>query len=458
MPPTEDFDLVIVGSGSGNMIAGPEMDHWRVAVVEKGVFGGTCLNVGCIPSKMLVYAADVAEQIVGSGKYGIEATLDRVDWPAIRDRVFERIDPIVSNGESYRDGLENMSVVRGEGRFLSSREMAVGDLRLRSPRWLLGAGARPIIPDVPGMADAGFHTSDTIMRIPEVPQRLVILGGGFIATELGHVFGSLGSEVVFVSRGDRLLSGEDMEVSAAVTSHYADRFQVVTRAHAASVSGREGDLRLQLDNRGDGPGSVSGDMLLVAVGRIANGDTLDLPAAGVHTDPTGHRVLTDEYMRTSTDGILAFGDLTNTMQLKHLANLEARIAAHNLLSPEDLQSIDRSWIPHAVFGSPQVAAVGATEQELIGRGREYVKGVQHYSSTAYGWAMEDTESFAKVLADPSTGRLLGAHIVGPQASTLLQPLQQAMVFGQTIDELATGIVYVHPALTEVIEQALLELV
>ena len=201
---------------------------------------------------------------------------------------------------------------------------------------------------------------------------------------------------------------------------------------------------------------MTGDVLLLATGRVPNGEQLGVTHSGVELDDAGY-VVTDQYLRTSVEGVWALGDICHAAQLKHTANEDTRAVAHNIAHPDDLRVPDHSGIPHAVFAYPQVAAVGATEQALRAEGRPYLKAVRPYSNTAYGWAMEDTTSFAKVLADPDTRRLLGAHIIGPQAPTLIQQLIQGFQFGLTVDEMARGQLYIHPALTEVVEQALLEL-
>ncbi|MEM8902065.1 MAG: mycothione reductase [Actinomycetota bacterium] len=449
----EHYDLVIVGTGSGNSVPTPEMDGWRIAIVEKGVFGGTCLNVGCIPSKMFVLTADVAEAIAGSERYGVRSSLEGVDWPGIVDRVFGRIDPIARGGEEWRAGLANFDVYKEHGRFVDHKVMEVGDQRITADRWILAAGARPFIPPVPGIEDVGYHTSDTIMRLPELPDRLLVVGGGYIAAELGHVFGSLGTDVTFVIRSDRMLREQDDEVSAAATERYAERFDLRDRS-SITRAWRDGDgVHLELERHG-GTEIVTGDELLVAAGRIPNSDTLGVEATGVAVHPDG-RVVADDSLRTGVDGIWAFGDLVNPFQLKHLANAEAKVVAHNVLHPDEQRRISYDQIPSAVFGSPQIATIGLTEQALQAAGRPYLSSVTHYAGTAYGWALEDTTSFVKLLADPESRLLLGAHIIGPQASTLIQQLIQGMRFGQTVDEMAREQLYIHPALTEAVEVALL---
>ncbi|MYA27089.1 MAG: mycothione reductase [Acidimicrobiales bacterium] len=476
-----DFDLVIVGTGSANSIPGPEFDDWSIAIVERGVFGGTCLNVGCIPSKMFVYAADVADTIATAGSYGLAASFDSADWPAIRDRVFGRIDPIADGGRGYRIGAEcpNITVFEGDARFVSDRRLAVrmhdGSTESVSGRHIvLGAGARPYLPPYRGLGTVPFHTSDTVMRLDSLPESMIVLGGGYIACELGYVFSALGTNVTVVNRGERLLRAEDDDVSAAFTVAAQRRFDLrlgatVTsvrsgaatgssvRGGAATGSGNSYTVEFTRDGRAE---SVQADVLLVATGRVPNGDQLALDLGGVE-DRDG-RVLTDEFFRTSAPGVWAFGDLSSEIQLKHLANAQVRALRHNLLVAEDqaagpMRSVDERLVPHAVFSHPQVASVGLTERDARAAGLPISVANKPFGHTAYGWAMEDSTSFAKLIAHAETRELLGAHIIGPQASTLVQQLIQGMSFGQTVDQMAHGQFYIHPALTEVIENALLEL-
>ena len=450
------FDLLIIGAGSGNSVMGPEHDGWDIAIAEHGLFGGTCLNVGCIPSKMFVYAAEVAELTADSERLGVHARLDRVDWPAVRDRIFGRIDPIAESGRLYRQELPNVTVYTDTARFVSPRTVAVGDETITAERIVIAAGARPALPDVDGLADCGYHTSDTIMRLDALPERLLVLGGGYIAAEMGSVMGAFGSEVTFVLRGDIFLRHEDDDIRERFTAAYRRRFdaRLNTRVLAARREGPEVVLDVQAGE--GGRTEVRGDELLVATGRIPNGDRLEVAAGGIATDRDGY-VVTDDQRRTTAEGVWALGDVTNPVQLKHVANHEARVVRHNLSDPDDPARVDDRFVPHAVFGHPQVASVGLTERECRQRGLPYRSHVQPFSSAAYGWAMEDTESAVKVIAHSDTRRLLGAHIIGPQASTLIQQLIQGMHFDLTVDQMARHQYYIHPALPEVVEQALLEL-
>lgn len=452
----KDFDLVIVGTGSGNSIPA-ELDDWNIALVERDVFGGTCLNRGCIPSKMFIYAADVAMHVRESERFGIRSTLDGVEWTDIVDRVFGRIDPIAAGGERYRiEDCDNITVFQGSGAFVDHKVLEVDGERLRADRFILGAGARPFVPDIPGLADSGFHTSDTIMRVREVPGRLAVLGGGYIATELGHVFEAFGSHVTMINRSGRLLRSEDDDISERYTDLAADRFELLLDTAVERVErSDDGPVRVHVIRAGESH-VVEADELLVATGRIPNSDQLQVETTGVQCDPAGRVIVHDDY-QTDVEGIWAFGDLANHFQLKHVANAEAKIVFHNVANPDDVRRKDEFAIPHAVFGSPQVASVGMTERDAAAESVPFITAIKDYGSTAYGWAMEDQTSFVKLVAHAQTRKLLGAHIIGPQASTLIQLLIQGMRFGQTVDEMAHGQMWIHPALTEVIENALLDL-
>ena len=448
------YDLAVIGTGSGNSIVDERFDGKRVAILEKGIFGGTCLNVGCIPTKMFVYPADVAHSAAHGDVLGVETRFDRARWREIRDRIFRRIDPIRDAGRHWRaDQSANVTLFEGHARFVDVRTLDTGTGEtITADDVVIAAGARPVVPDVEGLEEVGFHTSDTIMRIDALPDRLLVIGGGFVAAEFAHVFGSFDTHVTIVNRSSALLRGEDAEVSAAFTGIAQNRWDVRLETKVEKVE-RYGDVvRARLS---DGS-TVDVDVVLVAAGRRSNADGLDLDRTGVRTDDDGV-ILVDDHQRTNVEGIWALGDIANHFQLKHVSNLEARVIQHNLLHPDDLVRARHDVVPSAVFTSPQIASVGLTERQAVEQGVRHVVAKQMYGDTAYGWAMEDTTSFAKVLADPDTGLVLGAHVLGPQASNLLQPLVQAMSFGQTAHDVARGQYWIHPALMEVVENLLLRL-
>ena len=455
----EQYDLIIVGSGSGNSIIGPEMDGWRIAMVERGVFGGTCLNRGCIPTKMLVYPADLAEQARHGERLGVHTSFDGADWQSMVHRIFGRIDPIAEGGRDYRVGLANVDVYEGGAHFVGDRELEVSGTRIRGVRVVLAAGARSFIPDVPGLDDVPFHTSDSIMRIAHRPEHLVIIGGGFIAAEFAHIFEAFGSQVTIINRSHHLLRAEDHDIAQRFTELAAQRFDLALGAHIERVRRTDTGISVELTCDG-GSRTIEGDVLLVAAGRRPNGDQLRVEVAGIDMHEDG-AVPVDQYGRTSAPGVWALGDINGRHQLKHMANGEAKVVRHNLLHPDSLREYDSRPAPHAVFSSPQIGAVGLTEEQALHRaqhtGQPYCTIIQQYGSAAYGWAMEDTTSFCKLIGDPRTRMVLGAHVIGPQASLLVQLLVQGIHLGHTADEMAVGQVWIHPALSEVVEQALLSL-
>ena len=454
-------DLVIIGTGSGNSILDERFDTWDVAIVERGVFGGTCLNVGCIPTKMLVHPADIVDSVRHAGSLGVDAHVDRIRWTDIRDRVFDRIDPIAAGGEQYRRSLPNVTVYGGDGRFVGDKTLEITDARGRvetvtADRFVLAAGARPVVPDAVVASGVPFHTSDTIMRIDEVPERLIIVGGGFIASELAHVFASFGATVSIVARSATMLRHHDHDIAERYTVAAARTYDLHLSSTVDGVAANHDQVMVAVTGADGLTRKLEADMLLVATGREPNGAQLNVVATGVELDDLGF-VRTDATLETSVPGIYALGDIRTPLMLKHVANHEARVVQHNLLHPTRPKRISEDVVPHAVFGSPQVAAVGLDEADARATGARVGVSLRSYGDTAAGWAYEDTTSICKVIADLDSRLILGAHLIGPHAAILVQQFVQAMAFGLTVDQVARGQMYVHPAFSEVVEQALLEL-
>ncbi len=449
------FDLAIIGTGSGNSLVTPDFDGKRVAVVEKGLFGGTCLNVGCIPTKMFVYAAEVATQIREAARYGIDARIDGVRWRDIRDRVFGRIDPIEAGGREYRIDGPNTTAFLGTASFVGEREVEVdvdGQVqRFTADQVVIATGSTPVVPDQIRDSGVRYFTNEDVMRIDELPARMTIVGGGYIAAEFAHVFSALGVEVTVLVRSERMLRHLDDELVEAYDALAAQRWDL-RRSTTIEALRPDGDGAVLTLSDGS---ELATDLLLVATGR-----TPLVPAgvdrAGVELTDDG-RVKVDAYGRTTAEGVWSLGDVSSPYQLKHVANLEARAVAHNLVHPDDLVEFDHRFVPAAVFTHPQIATVGLTERQARDAGYPVTTKTQKYGDTAYGWAMEDTTSIVKLVADRSNGRLLGAHLMGPDASSLIQPLIQAMSLGQSVDGLARAQYWIHPAMAEVIENALLGL-
>lgn len=455
------FDIAIIGTGSGNSILDERYADKKVAICEQGVFGGTCLNVGCIPTKMFVYAAEVAQNANDAARFGVDAHVDGVRWGDVVSRVFGRIDPLATGGEHYRRSSPNVTVYDSHTRFASAP--SDGGYRLRTDagdeftadQVVIAAGSRAVVPDAIAECGVPYHTSDTIMRIAEIPAHLVIVGGGFVAAEFAHIFSALGSRVTLVIRGSSLLSHCDDTICERFTDIASKKWEIRSRRNVIGGTSDEEGVTLQLD---DGS-SLRADTLLVATGRVPNGDRLDADLAGVKV--TDGLIKVDEYQRTTARDVFALGDVSSPYQLKHVANHEARVVKHNLLQDWDdtdaLMPSNHRYVPSAVFTEPQIACVGLAENEARAKGFNIKVKVQDYSDVAYGWAMEDSDGIAKLIVDDDTGLILGAHIMGHQASSIIQPIIQAMSFDLPAQDMARGQYWIHPALPEVIENALLAL-
>lgn len=486
---TRHHDLLIIGTGSGNTILTEALAGLDVAIAEEGAFGGTCLNVGCIPTKMFVYPADVATEARSAGRLGLATHGGPVSWAPVRDRVFGRIDPIAISGQDYRTGQDGVTVYPERVRFVAPLTVRTGSgMTLSADRVVVAAGGRPRGLDVPGLQEAdptrGVHTSDTVMRMESAPTRVALVGGGYIAAEFAHVLTSYGAEVVWIHRGSRLLDREESAIAERFTALAGGRFDLRLGTVVTSAEHADGVWRLRLDaadgsnaddlQEADPPtadhpqaphvprtAELAVDAVLLAVGRVPNTDRLQARAGGLELHPDG-RIVVDRHQRTSVDGVYALGDICTPYPLKHVANHEARVVAHNLAVDLGrvgglLLEADHRYVPHAVFTHPQVASFGPTGRELAARGIPHVGTTQRYADVAYGWAMEDDASFLTVYANPITGRVISAHCIGHQASLLIQPLVMAASFGLDARDVARGQYWPHPALSEVVENALLAL-
>ena len=445
------FDLMVIGSGSGLEISFEAAERGlSVAVVEEGPFGGTCLNRGCIPSKMLIHSADVIETIKTAGRFGIQAKVEKVDWQSIIRRVADEVDGDARAVEEGNRQAPNITVFKGSGRFVSEKTLEVSGERISAETMVIAAGARPRVPEIEGISSVPYITSDEALRLPEQPHRLTIVGGGYIAAEMGHFFGTLGTEVTIIQRGPFLVQQEDRDGSRLFTEIYQRKFNLLLNAQVSKAYRNGDQIAVEVSEDGHTE-TIASDCLLIAAGRIPNADLLDVAQTGVEVDQGGF-IKVDEYLQTGVAGIWALGDIVGKNLLKHSANLEASYAANNVLNPDRKVAVNYHAMPHAIFASPQVAGVGLTEQGARELGISYAVGTYDYYNTAYGSSIEDRDGFVKVLADPETQEILGCHIIGTNASILIQEVTNAMRLGLTTNAITQSI-YVHPALPEVIQRA-----
>lgn len=442
--------MVVIGSGSGLDVANAAAQGgMKVAIIEKDRMGGTCLNRGCIPSKLLLHSADVMEAIKSAGTFGINVGSVTVDFEKIVRRTNGIIDPDSEGIRKAFESIDNPALFHAECKFVGRKEIAVAGKTITADKILIASGTRPGVPKIEGLEGSGFITSDEALRLEKQPKALTIVGGGYIACELGHFFGSLGTKVNIIQRRDVLLVNEDEEVARRFTEVFAKKHNVYSGYSPTSVVKKDGNFVVSAKSKQGKDVKIESDQLLIAAGRAPNSDTLDLEKTGVRTDKAGF-VEVDEYLETNVKGIFALGDAIGRYMFKHSANHEAQYAYNNLARQKKV-AVDYTAMPHAVFASPQVAGVGYTEQELREKGVHYAKAVYPYINTAMGEALEDRDGFVKLLVGHDR-KILGCHIIGTDASVLIHEVIVVMKMGGTVDHIANT-VHIHPALSEVVARA-----
>jgi len=456
MPDTHTFDVLVLGGGSGLTAAHHAAQDGRsVALVDAqpDALGGTCVNRGCIPSKGLVQAAEVMKTIREASALGIHVDPAgiRIDFPALMATVRARR---ARDAESVRAWVEDaFTPFYGCARFVDDRTIEMGDgTRVRGETVFLCSGARPKAPSIPGLENVGYWTNETVFELDEQPERLVILGGGYIGCEFGHFFSALGTRVDVIDRGRCLLRDDD-EVRDLFTRQFGRRVALHLERDATEAVERDGQRGFVLKGDG-GEETILGDGILVATGRRPDTEGLGLEHTGVETDEHGW-VRVDEHLRTTHPRVHAYGDVIGQAMFKHTSSYEGELAWRNARG-EDVPVSYRAN-PHAVFSDPQIGAVGLTERECREQGLRYRKARKDYDSTAKGRIMGSPPGFAKLLVEEDTGRILGFHMVGPQAVDLIHEVVVAMNAGEGTADLVRRSIHVHPTLPELVRSVFDEL-
>ena len=449
----ENFDVLVIGAGSGMIVASNAVaSGLKTALVESGPMGGTCLNRGCIPSKMLIYPADVIAAIREAQELGITAAISWVDFRQIMKRMRELVREDSGNQARGVEATPEITWFKDVGWFVSDYTMEVGGHEIRAEKIFIVSGAKPGIPPIAGIKNVNYLTSDTVLELEAQPKSMVIIGGGYIAAEYGHFFSAMGTEVTIVQRNPKFLPAEEPEVSELLKEEMAKRMAIFTNYEAVEVTGKKGVKTLRAKSRVDGSfKEFSGEALLVAAGRVPNSDVLKPQKTGVELDERGY-IKVNEYLETGKKNIWAFGDALGKHMFKHVANYEAEIAWHNAVHDHKME-MDYSAVPHAVFTHPQVASVGLKEEEAKKMGYRILVGKAFYRDTAQGAAMGYPKGFVKVIVEHETGKILGGHIVGPHASILIQEVVNAMAFGDKTFEPIVRAMHIHPAMPEVVQRA-----
>ncbi len=457
-PPAEVFDAILIGTGSGlELVNGilqvnPEA---RVAVIDKDKPGGICLTRGCIPSKILLYVADLVRMIERAGAFGIDAEIREIHFP----RIMERMRTMVrADADPIRKGLEsvpNIWFFPAVAEFVGPATLVVRGATITAPKIFLCTGSRPAIPEIAGLEKTGYLTSDILLDLTRLPESLVIIGGGYIAAEYGHFFSAMGSEVTIIGRNPRFLHEEEPEISVAAERALGKYARIlsgfeVTRIEPETPRGKT----IVATNRAAGTSvEIHAGEILLAAGREPNHDLLHPERSGIAVDEKGW-ITTNERMETNQPGIWAFGDADGKYLFRHVANHEAAVAFYNAVLDKK-KSADYHAVPHAVFMYPEIAGVGFGEAEAIEKfgEKDILIGFSEYSQTAKGSAMGAEGCFVKIIARETDGLLLGAHIIGPDASVLIQEVINVLSTKDPSPGQLIHAMHIHPALSEVVQAA-----
>ena len=449
----EQFDVIVIGSGSGMLVASAAVDQgMRVALVEHGKMGGTCINVGCVPSKMLIYPTDVIAAVHEAGKLGVHATVESVDFRNIMGRMHALVEEDSGHQALAVEATPNLVWFKETGEFISDYTMQVGQRTLMAPKIFIVSGARHAIPVIKDIDKIGYLTSDSVLELQKPPASLLIVGGGYIGMEYGHFFSGIGTKTTILQRPNRVLPDEEPEISELLQKELQKRMEIYTGFEVLEAR-QEGQTKtLVARNRQDGnQREFSAEAVLVATGRVSNADVLKPEKTGVALDEHNF-IKVNEYLETSKKNIWAFGDAVGKQMFKHVANYEAGIVWHNSIHDHKVP-MDFSAAPHAVFTHPQVASVGLKEAEAKLQHGKILVGTALYRDTAMGAAMGFPEGFVKVIVEAESSKILGGHIIGHEAPILIQEIVNAMISETgSFASIAQGM-HIHPAMTEVVQNA-----
>jgi dihydrolipoamide dehydrogenase len=454
----ENYDLIMIGTGSAmnylDLIidSNPEM---KIAVIDKDEPGGICLTRGCIPSKILLYSAELIRELGTASLFGIKAEIKDIDFFAIMERMRGKIGECIDARREVLTENLYLDYYHESAEFISPYTLKVGDKTLYSKMIFLCTGSRPEIPPVEGLEEAGYLTSDTVLQLNECPLSLAILGGSYIAAEYGHFFSAMGAEVTIIGRNSRFLPQEEPEISKLAGIKMSEYIKILTNYEAIKVrkedNGQKTIVAKEQNSREEV--KVTADEILVATGRVPNTDILHPEKAGIKTDLQGW-LLVNEYLETSQPNIWAFGDANGNYLFKHVGNYESGIVYLNAILKEKVK-VDYHAIPHAVFSYPEIAGVGMGEQKAIekyGKDRVVI-GLKLFEDTAKGRAMEIKDYFVKVILYEEEEKILGAYIIGSHASILIHQIIPLMYTESRSTKPIMRGMNIHPSLSEVVTRA-----
>ncbi|MBV8153089.1 MAG: dihydrolipoyl dehydrogenase [Candidatus Eremiobacteraeota bacterium] len=438
--------VVVVGAGSGGYAAARTVRDFGcdVAMIDRGPLGGLCILRGCMPSKALLASSDALYDARKATALGVLADRIDVDMPFIAARK----RTLVKEFADYRiGGIEAFPLYSGTARFLSATEVAVGDDVVEGEQFVIATGSAIRPSSLPGLEETGYVDSDAVLELERVPESAIVLGGGYTACELGQFLARMGAKTTMLVRSSHLLTETDDDVGLALTGYFRDEgISVVTGTSLVCAQRRGGAKAIEYTVGGE-PREAVAEEIFYALGRTPDIDGLDLERAGVAYDPRGG-IEVDATMRTSNPKIFAVGDVTGQYMLVHVAIYQGEVAARNACRSGYETADYRLTAAHTVFCDPQIAVVGETEKSLRERGAEYHRGRYDFAEHGKAQCLGKTKGFVKMMTEPGTGRILGAAVIGPEASELIHEVIVAMHYNATAAEFMR-IPHLHPTLAEI---------
>jgi mercuric reductase len=430
-----DYDLLLIGSGGAAFSAAIKaVEHGaRVAMIERGTIGGTCVNIGCVPSKTMLRAGEINHLAKQHSFTGLQTTAGQVDLASLVNQKNDLVDDM--RHKKYEDLIAEygFELIRGEARFVDGKTVEVNGRQITAQSFLVATGASPLIPDIPGLKEVDFLTSTSALQLKEVPKRLAVIGSGYIALELGQLFNNLGSQVTLMQRSQRLLKEYDPEISVAATSFVQEqKMELVTGVQYERIEEENGIKRIHIEVNGE-KRVIEADQLLVAAGRRPNTDTLNLQAAGVNVGTRGEVIVGDD-LRTSNPRIFAAGDVTMGPQFVYVAAYEGGIVADNAVGGLNRKA-DLSVVPGVTFTNPAIATVGLTEEQAKEKGYKVKTSVLPLDAVPRAIVNRETTGVFKWVADEESHKILGAHVVAENAGDVIYAATLAVKFGLTIEDI-----------------------
>ena len=449
----ENYDAVIIGTGqAGKPLALSLADaDWKVAIIERDLVGGSCINVGCSPTKAMVSSARVAHLTRRASDYGVIISDMNINMKVIKAKKQKIVDSFRDGSTKRLESHKNIDLIMGEAKFKGENSLEInlltGDkLQLTSEKIFINVGCRPDVPSIPGINQIAILNSSTIMELEEVPEHLLVLGGGYIGLEFGQMFRRFGSKVTIIHRGTQLLSREDTDIAEEVANIFQNEgIEVILNAEATEIN-QSDDSDIVLTYKSDSTEkSVSGTHLLIATGRVPNSESLNLKSAGVETTDKGY-IIANEKLETNVPGIFSLGDVKGGPQFTHISYDDFRIIRSNLLEGENASTAGRLG-PYVVFIDPQLVRIGMTEKEVEKAGYNYKVAKIPMSHVARALETDETNGFMKAIVDIDTKQILGGAILGVEGGEVMSVLQVAMMGKLPYTVLKEGI-FAHPTFSE----------